>query len=192
MHTTAWWLTLPHEMLAALPFSSTDRMDGVRALGNVFHAMAILLVMCDARDLGVAVGENSRSQTGEGGSQKSESSGHAIEREEFEAAHEVPDSDSDVPEPRLSNPGSRLATPGSRAPYFEPNIYLYDKYPGGIGMSEPLYRMSAALLENARKLIENCDCEAGCPSCVGPAGEIGEKGKEVALSILRAIARRSE
>jgi len=71
--------------------------------------------------------------------------------------------------------------------FFEPNIYLYDKYPGGIGLSAPLYRMSDQLLENARKLIENCGCEAGCPSCVGPVGEIGEKGKEVAVAALYAI-----
>ena len=70
---------------------------------------------------------------------------------------------------------------------FEPNIYLYDKYPGGIGLSEPLYRMSEQLLDNARKLIENCPCQAGCPSCVGPMGEIGEKGKEVATAILRIL-----
>jgi DEAD/DEAH box helicase domain-containing protein len=55
-------------------------------------------------------------------------------------------------------------------------------------LSEPLYRMSGSLLENGRKLIENCECEAGCPSCVGPMGEIGEKGKEVAVAILRGIA----
>jgi DEAD/DEAH box helicase domain-containing protein len=164
MHTTAWWLNLPQAMLEALPYTTTQRQDGVRALGNALEAMAILLVMCDGRDLGVAVGENSRSQNDEG---------------EF----------------RVSNfdfRSSRAPSPEPRAPIFEPNVYLYDKYPGGIGLSEPLYRMSAALLENSRKLIESCPCEAGCPSCVGPAGEIGEKGKEVALAILRSLATTAE
>ena len=68
---------------------------------------------------------------------------------------------------------------------FEPNIYLYDSYPGGVGLSEPLFRMSDSLLEKTHKLISECPCPTGCPSCVGPAGEIGEKGKEVALEILR-------
>ncbi len=54
--------------------------------------------------------------------------------------------------------------------------------------SEPLFRMSGELLANARRLIENCACPSGCPSCVGPAGEVGEKGKEVALAMLRNLS----
>jgi DEAD/DEAH box helicase domain-containing protein len=175
MHTTAWWLNLPHDVLAALPYTSTERQDGVRALGNALEAMAILLVMCDARDLGVAVGENSRGQQSEAGTQKSEA--------------RDPDKDAELEMMSTDFPSSRTPSPEPSAAFFEPNIYLYDKYPGGIGLSEPLYRMSAALLGNARKLIEGCSCEAGCPSCVGPAGEIGEKGKEVALAILRSLAK---
>ncbi|HUI41600.1 MAG TPA: DEAD/DEAH box helicase [Terriglobia bacterium] len=180
MHTTAWWLTLPHDFLNALPYSSTDRLDGVRALGNVFQAMAILLVMCDARDLGVAVGENSRSgsQESEGRSQESGVRSQSSD----ETVGVLPHSQF---QPKRNN-GPRTTDHGPGT-FFEPNVYLYDKYPGGIGLSAPLYRLSATLLENARRLIENCDCEAGCPSCVGPAGEIGENGKEVALAILRTI-----
>jgi len=72
MHTTAYWLTLPYEMLEAMPYSSTDRQDGVHGLGNALRAIATLLVMCDARDLGVAVGENApeNSQEPEARSQK--------------------------------------------------------------------------------------------------------------------------
>jgi DEAD/DEAH box helicase domain-containing protein len=72
---------------------------------------------------------------------------------------------------------------------FEPNIYLYDSYPGGVGLSEPLFRLSNSLLEKTHKLISECPCPTGCPSCVGPAGEIGEKGKEVALEILRQMVK---
>lgn len=71
---------------------------------------------------------------------------------------------------------------------FEPNLHLYDNYPGGIGQSAPLYGMTAALLANARALIEGCRCENGCPSCVGPAGETGEGGKRAALEILKRLA----
>ena len=63
---------------------------------------------------------------------------------------------------------------------FEPNVYLYDNYPGGIGQSEPLFRLRRTLIEKAGELLEVCPCEAGCPSCVGPAGEVGERAKEVA------------
>jgi DEAD/DEAH box helicase domain-containing protein len=68
--------------------------------------------------------------------------------------------------------------------FFEPNLFLYDAYPGGIGFSEPLFRACDLLLARTRALIESCECDAGCPSCVGPAGERGEKAKEAALAIL--------
>jgi DEAD/DEAH box helicase domain-containing protein len=68
---------------------------------------------------------------------------------------------------------------------WSPNLYLFDSYPGGVGLSEPLYRDSERLLSETRGLIEACACDSGCPSCVGPVGEVGERGKEVALRFLR-------
>ena len=154
MHTTAYWLTLPYEMLDALPYSSTDCQDGVNGLGNALRAIATLLVMCDTRDLGVAVGENQPEwEKGKRGKGEMEQ------------------------QSKIQNLRSKI---------FEPNIYLYDKYPGGVGFSEPLYRMNDSLLANTLRLIANCSCQTGCPSCVGPAGEVGERGREVALAILRA------
>jgi DEAD/DEAH box helicase domain-containing protein len=166
MHTTAYWLTLPCEMLQALPYNSTERQDGVNGLGNALRAMATLLVMCDARDLGVAIGENEN--------QKGESRKQKAEDESFS-----PESGPGFLGPRTTNYEPRAV--------FEPNIYLYDKYPGGVGFSEPLYRMSDRLLGNTLRLIAVCSCPAGCPSCVGPAGEVGPKGKEVALALLHTV-----
>jgi len=71
--------------------------------------------------------------------------------------------------------------------FFEPNLYLYDAYPGGIGFSEPLYRTHQILLAKTRELIAACPCENGCPSCVGPVGERGERAKEAALAILSRL-----
>jgi len=71
--------------------------------------------------------------------------------------------------------------------FFEPNLYLYDAYPGGIGFSEPLYRIANALFEGTHELIVACPCENGCPSCVGPAGDKSERSKEVALAILERL-----
>ena len=68
--------------------------------------------------------------------------------------------------------------------FFEPNLYLYDAYPGGIGFSEPLFRVHDLLVRKTRELISACACEQGCPSCVGPVGVSGERTKEVALTIL--------
>jgi DEAD/DEAH box helicase domain-containing protein len=76
---------------------------------------------------------------------------------------------------------------GTPAQGFEPNLHLYDNYPGGIGQSEPLWNMIGQLLAGGRDLIASCPCENGCPSCTGPAGEIGEKGKKAALEILSAL-----
>jgi DEAD/DEAH box helicase domain-containing protein len=70
---------------------------------------------------------------------------------------------------------------------FEPNLYLYDNYPGGIGQSAALFRLSRPLLDGAAKLLAGCACESGCPSCVGPIGEVGERGREVAGRILAAL-----
>ncbi|HZT28278.1 MAG TPA: DEAD/DEAH box helicase [Bryobacteraceae bacterium] len=70
---------------------------------------------------------------------------------------------------------------------FAPNLYLYDNYPGGVGQSAPLFRLAPRLLAQTAELLAGCACEAGCPSCVGPAGEIGERGKETAARFLREL-----
>jgi DEAD/DEAH box helicase domain-containing protein len=70
---------------------------------------------------------------------------------------------------------------------FEPDLFLYDNYPGGVGQSAPLYSMREKLLAHAAELLAGCGCESGCPSCVGPVGEIGERGKEAAGRILREL-----
>jgi DEAD/DEAH box helicase domain-containing protein len=70
---------------------------------------------------------------------------------------------------------------------FEPNLYLYDNYPGGIGQSSALFRLTPRLLDGALKILTACACDSGCPGCVGPIGEVGERGKEVALRILRGL-----
>jgi DEAD/DEAH box helicase domain-containing protein len=76
--------------------------------------------------------------------------------------------------------------------FFEPNLYLFDAHPGGIGFSEPLFRAHELLLEKTRELIQACACEAGCPSCVGPAGDLAPKAKEAALAILDELGSKLE
>ena len=66
----------------------------------------------------------------------------------------------------------------------EPRIFVYDNYPGGIGFSEPLFRMHDRLLGETRELIASCECDHGCPTCVGPIGETGPLAKQVAVAIL--------
>jgi len=70
----------------------------------------------------------------------------------------------------------------------EPRIFIYDNYPGGIGFSEPLFRMHHELVVRTRALISSCECEHGCPTCVGPIGDTGPLAKLVALRILDLIS----
>ena len=151
MHTTSFWVTLQHELLAGLPFTLSERQSGIFGLVYALASMATLLLMCDRRDLGTAVGE--RPPFG----------GAETEWQEFSHAA------------------------GVEKELFEPNLYLYDAYPGGIGFSEPLYHSYQELLTRTRELIAACPCENGCPSCVGPAGDKSERAKEVALSILERL-----
>jgi DEAD/DEAH box helicase domain-containing protein len=69
----------------------------------------------------------------------------------------------------------------------QPRIFVYDNYPGGIGFSEPLFRMRTELLTRSRELIAVCECAHGCPTCVGPVGDTGPLAKTVALRILDLI-----
>jgi DEAD/DEAH box helicase domain-containing protein len=136
MHTTAFWLHFPADFLARLDgFTPTEKQSGIHGLGNALRTVASLLLMCDPRDLGVALSEDIAGE---------------------------------------------LVT-------FEPNLYLYDAYPGGIGQSAPLFRMAPQLVKQTAELLAACGCEAGCPSCVGPVGEVGERGKEVAAGILAEL-----
>ena len=69
-------------------------------------------------------------------------------------------------------------------------IFVYDNYPGGIGFSEPLYRMDVELLAGTRRLIAECGCDNGCPACVGPVGYTGPLAKAAALRILDLMLAR--
>ncbi|GAB6936119.1 ATP-dependent helicase MrfA [Calditerricola yamamurae] len=68
-----------------------------------------------------------------------------------------------------------------------PTIFLYDRYPGGVGLAERLYERHEELLAQAETLIRGCGCEGGCPACVGPVQEVGPLGKRHALALLEAV-----
>jgi DEAD/DEAH box helicase domain-containing protein len=159
MHTTAFWITLERGLLEALPFALSDRQSGIFGMLYALESLATLLLMCDRRDLGTAVGERPASP------------GIETDWQEFTTA---------------------MSDPAQMKEFFEPNLYLYDAYPGGIGFSEPLFNVHDLLLRRTRELIEGCQCEKGCPSCVGPAGEKSERTKEAALAILARLCGEQE
>ncbi|HTP85987.1 MAG TPA: DEAD/DEAH box helicase [Bryobacteraceae bacterium] len=139
MHTTSFWIHFPAAFLAQFSdLSPTEKQNGLTGLGNVLRTVAALLLMCDPRDLGVAI------------------------------------TDAALQQQRV----------------WEPDLFLYDNYPGGIGQSAPLFKIAPKLLEGAAGLLRNCPCESGCPACAGPMGEIGERGKEAALRIAETLYRQ--
>ncbi|MFB0635170.1 ATP-dependent helicase MrfA [Bacillus rugosus] len=64
-----------------------------------------------------------------------------------------------------------------------PTIFLYDHYPGGIGLAEEVFKRFADINEAAKQLIKQCPCHDGCPSCIGTEIE-GIKAKERILQLL--------
>ena len=55
MHTTSYWLEIPLSIVNALPYAADDRRDGVIGLAFAMKQVAQLLLMCDARDIGLSV-----------------------------------------------------------------------------------------------------------------------------------------
>jgi DEAD/DEAH box helicase domain-containing protein len=136
MHTTAFWLHFPAAFLERFPdLTPTEKQNGLRGMANVLRTVGALLLMCDPRDLGLAITE-------------------------------------DI---------------SKTARNFEPDMFLFDNYPGGIGQSQPLFKLSDKLLSGASDVLQGCSCEAGCPACVGPIGEVGERGKQSAMRILKEL-----
>src|SRR6185436_6302930 len=97
MHTTSYWLTLPRSLMDSLPYLPSLRLGGVRGLAQAMRQIAVLFLMCDPRDLQVALEDN------------------VVEN------------------------ASEFVPATSPSQIFEPNIFLYDNYPSGIGLSQPLY-----------------------------------------------------
>ena len=69
----------------------------------------------------------------------------------------------------------------------KPTIILYDNCPGGIGLAQKAWGMQRMLLQQALRIVQDCGCPNGCPSCVGPVGEIGTDGKKTAVSLLKKM-----
>ena len=166
LHTTALWWQLTQAVLDEAFASRQAALDGFLGAAVALHLVATVAVMADARDLQKAVG------SGDGAwFATSDTRGR----------------------------GSLRAADGSSAAadalaQFMPTVFLYDAYPGGIGLSEPLYLRREELLLRARELVAGCDCTAGCPACIGPVLAADETSatppKQLALRVLSLLATR--
>ncbi len=70
-------------------------------------------------------------------------------------------------QPRDVGVAGRVLDPHFRAC----GIYVYDNYPGGMGLAESFSTHLQEVLQAALDLVKGCSCQEGCPSCVGPLDE---------------------
>ncbi|WP_434031889.1 DEAD/DEAH box helicase [[Pseudomonas] boreopolis] len=167
LHTTAVWWQLPQATLLREFADRQAALDGFLGAAYALHIVATVAVMADARDLQKAVGN------GDGAwfAIADESGRGQVRGAEREGGVELQQS-------------------------FVPTVYLYDNFPGGVGLSEPLWRRQAELVQRAGELVQRCDCRAGCPACVGPVLAAQEEGrgdspKTLALKVL-ALLREAD
>ncbi|MDV2683572.1 DEAD/DEAH box helicase [Alkalihalophilus lindianensis] len=71
----------------------------------------------------------------------------------------------------------------------KPTIFIYDRYPGGIGLAKEVYRNIDIILENVATLVRSCSCENGCPACVGASGEAGTYVKSTVLRLVGMLKK---
>ncbi len=69
----------------------------------------------------------------------------------------------------------------------QPSVVIYDQVPAGIGLCDELYKIHDQLIQSALDLVTGCDCQDGCPACVGAAGEMGSGGKSETIALLQLL-----
>ncbi|MEA2213486.1 MAG: box helicase protein [Solirubrobacteraceae bacterium] len=73
-----------------------------------------------------------------------------------------------------------------------PTIFIYEGHPGGVGISRRGYEQFGRLVHDAQRLIGECPCRDGCPSCVQSpkCGNLNEPlSKRGALELLYRLGR---
>ena len=71
-----------------------------------------------------------------------------------------------------------------------PTIFIYDGHPGGVGIARAGFDAFERLVDDAARLILECPCRAGCPSCVQSpkCGNLNEPlNKPGAVELLRRL-----
>lgn len=68
----------------------------------------------------------------------------------------------------------------------QPTLFIYDSYPGGIGLSERVYDILLSLLQRTIEHVQACPCPNGCPSCIGAQDSLNN-GKKQVLKVLMIL-----
>jgi len=167
MTTSACWLTLPEPLLDDLPYTRAENLDGIFGLAYVMHHVGAFRLMSEPFDLHHTVGDRWAAwftQPTSGRYQVIAGNGDAApEQVAIESLRE-----------------------------FCPTIYIYDNYPGGVGLSDALFAIHPQWFAGCLELIRDCPCAEGCPACVGPPPEVGRRAKHTALGIVQLILRQRD
>ncbi|WP_064091417.1 DEAD/DEAH box helicase [Rossellomorea aquimaris] len=84
----------------------------------------------------------------------------------------------------MCDPSDIFVVPQVKAAHNEkPTVFIYDRYPGGVGLSEKVYEQIENILDETTMMIERCPCQNGCPSCIGTEHSL-ESAKGDALKLL--------
>ncbi|MEZ4464782.1 MAG: Zn-binding domain-containing protein [bacterium] len=68
-----------------------------------------------------------------------------------------------------------------------PTLYVYERYPGGVGLHEALFEQAEAVLADADALLGGCGCTDGCPACVGAAAMGEVRSRRRVRDVLRVL-----
>jgi len=66
-------------------------------------------------------------------------------------------------------------------------LYVYDAIEGGVGFSEKIWERADEALELCLRIIQECECRAGCPACV-PSLPPGVEGDELSTLLVESNA----
>ncbi|MEZ4461003.1 MAG: DUF1998 domain-containing protein [bacterium] len=168
-HTTAYWLENPSDNFPDLSCDPERWARIVAGLGEVLKTAASLKLMCDPRDLQLTIGslaEDRWLSAGFDGLTLRDRDGTS---HGFEASPDTP--------------------PGQIGPVlYDPTVFIYDRFPGGVGFGEGLFEDQRAFMRLSLDLLQKCGCEHGCPSCVGPPEPGRSDIKSGVISLISRLA----
>jgi DEAD/DEAH box helicase domain-containing protein len=165
MHTSSvWWQVDPYTLDEN--FSTRQQaLDGFLGASYAMHHVAAMQMLSEPHDIGRAVGDGNARWFATVGS----NGRGAMRNSEGEALNPF------------------------ELQQFTPTLFLYDNYPGGIGITEPLFNRRQDMVGHAHRMVTECECEHGCPSCIGPilaSDEIrGYSPKQAALTVLALLGK---
>ncbi len=74
----------------------------------------------------------------------------------------------------------------------KPAVYIYDSIPGGIGISDRIYDIIDTIIDESITVIARCNCENGCPGCIGPIPHDSGDAKALVVEVLRTLTSEPE